>query len=546
MVVRGRWGDDGGGGGFGVMMMLVRWYEVKGVTTRGGKITSQVTYDREINETNRDRNEPPRFQPNEQDKPEEFVFNSLAQQIAIERKGSREFHYSLPGIGVAKPIRMSSELADRSIQYPRRIVKNVLIKVDKLVLLIDFVILDMSEDSRILIILGRPFLATTRTMIDVFNKKITLRVGDDEETQKLLEGYQLDSFLLKDLEKKINQIDLENFNSIVSEFVSDSDVELAIWRIDLFDTAYSVEQKAKKIDRIENEHFYSASANGIDGKKPELKDLASHLEHAYLHGFFQIPIAPKDQDKTTFTCPYGTLAYRRMPFRLCNTPATFQRCMTAIFHDMVDDFMEVFMDEFFVFECHFMVKEGIVLGHKLSGSGIEVDKAKIDIIAKLPYPTNVKGVRSFLSDFAIGAVLRQQIDGQDRQMLMVDDNGRNQFTLNAGQSPGNMIGQKYRNGKVVATRAEGNGNRINGIQIRFYNYQGEGHYASNCIVKPKKMDVAYLHIWMQIAQKEEARIQLTPEEFYFMADACSCEDIERVNANCTLEDNLYQASTSVT
>ncbi|GJR02924.1 hypothetical protein Tco_0525908 [Tanacetum coccineum] len=183
---------------------------------------------------------------------------------------------------------------------------------------------------------------------------------------------------------------------MVSEFFSDSDVELAIWRINLFDTAYSVEQKAKKIDRIENEHFYSASANGIDGKKPELKDLASHLEHAYLHGFFQIPIAPKDQDKTTFTCPYGTLAYRRMPFRLCNTPATFQRCMTAIFHDMVDDFMEVFMDEFFVFECHFMVKEGIVLGHKLSGSGIEVDKAKIDVIAKLPYPTNVKGVRSSL------------------------------------------------------------------------------------------------------------------------------------------------------
>ncbi|GJU88716.1 reverse transcriptase domain-containing protein [Tanacetum coccineum] len=140
--------------------------------------------------------------------------------------------------------------------------------------------------------------------------------------------------------------------------------------------------------------------------------------------FFQIPIAPEDQEKTTFTCPYGTFAYRRMPFGLCNAPATFQRCMTAIFHDMVEDFMEVFMDDFSVFgnsfdcclanldrmlarceetnlvlnweKCHFMVKEGIVLGHKISGAGIEVDRAKIDVIAKLPYPTNVKGVRSFL------------------------------------------------------------------------------------------------------------------------------------------------------
>ncbi|GJS49824.1 putative nucleotidyltransferase, ribonuclease H [Tanacetum coccineum] len=141
-------------------------------------------------------------------------------------------------------------------------------------------------------------------------------------------------------------------------------------------------------------------------------------------GFFQIPIALEDQEKTTSTCPYGTFAYRRMSFGLCNAPATFQRCMMPIFHGMVEDFMEVFMDDFSVFgnsfdccltnldrmlsryeetnlvlnweKCHFMVKEGIVLGHKISGAGIEVDRAKIDVIAKLPYPTNVKGVRSFL------------------------------------------------------------------------------------------------------------------------------------------------------
>ncbi|KAI5648611.1 hypothetical protein M9H77_34616 [Catharanthus roseus] len=64
---------------------------------------------------------------------------------------------------------------------------------------------------------------------------------------------------------------------------------------------------------------------------------------------YQIPVYPEDQEKTTFTCPFGTFAFRRMPFGLCNGPATFQRCMLAIFSDMVDKFLEVFMDDFSVF-----------------------------------------------------------------------------------------------------------------------------------------------------------------------------------------------------
>ncbi|GJZ33154.1 reverse transcriptase domain-containing protein, partial [Tanacetum coccineum] len=104
---------------------------------------------------------------------------------------------------------------------------------------------------------------------------------------------------------------------------------------------------------------------------------------------WRIPIDLKDQEKTTFTCPYGTFAYRRMPFGLCNAPGTFQRCMMAIFHDMIEKTMEVFMDDFSE-KSHFMVKEGIVLGHKISKSGIEVDRAKVEVIAKLPHPTTVK------------------------------------------------------------------------------------------------------------------------------------------------------------
>ncbi|GKB48195.1 reverse transcriptase domain-containing protein [Tanacetum coccineum] len=83
-----------------------------------------------------------------------------------------------------------------------------------------------------------------------------------------------------------------------------------------------------------------------------LERLAGNEFYCFLDGFsgyFQIPIDPQDQEKTTFTSPYVTFAYRRMPFGLCNAPGTFQRCMVAILHDMIEKTMEVFMDDFSVF-----------------------------------------------------------------------------------------------------------------------------------------------------------------------------------------------------
>jgi hypothetical protein len=158
-----------------------------------------------------------------------------------------------------------------------------------------------------------------------------------------------------------------------------------------------------------------------------LERVAGHEFYCFLDGYSgynQIEIALEDQEKTTFTCPFGTFAYRRMPFGLCNAPATFQRCMLSIFSDMVERFLEIFMDDFSVFgdsfddcltnlekvlsrceeknlvlnweKCHFMVTNGIVLGHIVSSKGIEVDKSKIELIANLPTPKSVKDVRSFL------------------------------------------------------------------------------------------------------------------------------------------------------
>ncbi|GKE28068.1 reverse transcriptase domain-containing protein, partial [Tanacetum coccineum] len=207
----------------------------------------------------------------------------------------------------------------------------------------------------------------------------------------------------------------------------------------------------------------------------ELKDLPSHLEYAFLEGddklpviiaknlkdedktalikmlerlagneyycfldgfsgYFQIPIDPLDQEKTTFTCPYGTFAYRRMPFGLCNAPGTFQRCMVAIFHDMIEKTMEVFMDDFSVFgdsfssclshldkmlqrcedtnlvlnweKCHFMVKEGIECIEafetlKMNNPGSNSSFPDWD----LPFE-----IMCDASDFAVGAVLGQRAE----------------------------------------------------------------------------------------------------------------------------------------
>jgi len=158
-----------------------------------------------------------------------------------------------------------------------------------------------------------------------------------------------------------------------------------------------------------------------------LEHLVSHEYYYFLDGYSgynQIPIAPEDQEKTTFICPFRIFTYRWMPFGLCNAPAIFQHYMLSLFFDMVEWFLEDFMDDCFIYEdsfyqclhhlklvlkvvlrkiwhltekkCHFMVIHEIVLGHQISRKGIEVDRSKINVIAKLPMPKCVKDIKSFL------------------------------------------------------------------------------------------------------------------------------------------------------
>lgn len=158
-----------------------------------------------------------------------------------------------------------------------------------------------------------------------------------------------------------------------------------------------------------------------------LDNLAGKQYFSFLDGFSgynQIKIVLEDQEKTTFTCPWGTYTYLVLPFGLCNAPATFQRTVINIFSDISLNAMDIDMDDFTTYgerfgkalsnfnkvlqrckdhqlslnneKCFMMMTKGIVLGHHISHLGINVNLAKIEVTKNLPVPTKLKDVRSFL------------------------------------------------------------------------------------------------------------------------------------------------------
>ncbi|XP_057491373.1 uncharacterized protein LOC130777106 [Actinidia eriantha] len=312
--------------------------------------------------------------------------------------------------------------------------------------------------------LGRPFLATSDAFIQCRNGVMRLKFGNMT--------CELNIFnIAKQIGDKGEIQEINNIESIVEECMQTSlySDPLELCLINPTTIEYSLNEEVRQIysllDTTEVFEFNSWAPkletlppnenrllpSSVQPPTLELKTLPFNLKYVFLgeketypvvisssltsrhefycfldgySGYNQIEIALEDQEKTTFTCPFGTFAYRRMPFGLCNAPGTFQRCMMGIFSDLVEKVVEVFMDDFSVFgdsfesclhnlelvlqrckekglvlnweKCQFMVSQGIVLGHIVSSKGIEVDKSKIEIIAKLPTPKSVKDIRSFL------------------------------------------------------------------------------------------------------------------------------------------------------
>nr|GEV52422.1 DNA-directed DNA polymerase [Tanacetum cinerariifolium] len=306
------------------------------------------------------------------------------------------------------PTRMTLELADRSITRPKRVVEDVFVKVGKFHFPTDFVVVDFEADPRVPLILDRSFLRTGRALIDVYGEEITVRVNDESITFNLNQTMRYSSTYDDTTVNRVDVIDIacEEFvrdvldfqynsksssptlvsNNLISE--SDSSKEpivksssptltpfgesdFFLEEIEDFLNDYSIptgiENSVYDPERdilfLENPwvspiHCVPKKGGTTVGANENNELIPTRLVtgnefYCFLDGFlgyFQIPIDPQDQEKTTFTCPY-----RRMPFGLCNAP-----------------------------------------GHKISKSGIEVDRAKVDVIAKLPHPTTVKGVMSFL------------------------------------------------------------------------------------------------------------------------------------------------------
>nr|GEW35621.1 DNA-directed DNA polymerase [Tanacetum cinerariifolium] len=424
------------------------------------------------------------------------------------------------------PIRMTLELADRSITRSKGVAEDVFIKVGKFHFPTDFVVVDFEADPRVPLILGRSFLRTGRALINVYEEEITLRVNDEFVTFNLNQTIRYSSTYDDNSVNRVNVIDIaceELFQDVLdfqynskssnpilvsnpsffeeteSEFCKkpivksssptltpfgESDFFLEEIRDFLNDESistriensfYDPEGDILYLEKLLNEDPFQFLLMDLkqaeESPKLELKELPSHFEYAFLEESDKLPgidlgfcthkilmeedyklavqtqrrVNPKIHDvmkkeviklldvgmiypisDSPWVSPIYCVPKKGGMIVVANENNELipTRCMIAIFHDMIEKIMEVFMDDFLVFgdsfssflsnldktlkrcedknlvlnweKCHFMCKEGVVLGHRISKSRTEVDRVKVDVIAKLPYPTTVKGVRSFL------------------------------------------------------------------------------------------------------------------------------------------------------
>nr|GEY44328.1 DNA-directed DNA polymerase [Tanacetum cinerariifolium] len=344
---------------------------------------------------------------------------------------------SLPELS---PTCMTLELMDRSISRLVGVTEDVFVKVGTFHFLAGFVVVDFDGDLQVPLILERSFLKTEKALIDVYEGELTLRVDKEAVTFNLDQTSRYSANYNDITANRINVIDMacEEYSQEVFGFfdvIASSNPTLIMTQsflpllqlslpsgIAIFFSKKSTLSSLLKMIQLHRKfitlimtrrgtffflkhflimiHHYLLPLKETTHKDhfpllfmdQMLKRLAGNEYYCFLDGFsgyFQIPIDPKDQEKTTFTCPYGTYSYRRMPFGLCNAPVTFQMCMMAIFHDMIEKRWKSSWTTSWSLGIH---SELISPIWKRCLS----DKAKVDVIAMLPHPTTVKGICSFL------------------------------------------------------------------------------------------------------------------------------------------------------
>uniref|UniRef100_A0A2N9EJX0 Reverse transcriptase domain-containing protein n=1 Tax=Fagus sylvatica TaxID=28930 RepID=A0A2N9EJX0_FAGSY len=463
------------------------------------------------------------------------------------------FVYLQLGLGELKPTMVVLQLADRSVKTPKGVVEDVLVQIDKFYYPVDFLILETESvvhaNSKIPIILGRPFLVTANALINCRNGlmklsfgHMTLEVNIFNIGKQIFEDEGCEVMELNFWKQRFEELPKSKNKALPSSVAIPklelkqlpSELKYAFLKSgDTFPIVISskltVEQEGRLVKLlkkhktaigwtiadikgisplvVENElgelvptKLVTGWRMCIDYRKLNaatrkdhfplpfidqvLERVAGHSFYCFLDGYsgyYQIEIDLEDQDKTTFTCPFGTYAFRRMPFGLCNAPATFQRCMMSIFSDMVGEFMEVFMDDLSVFgdsfdiclenlgkvlarceeknlvlnweKCHFMVTSGIVLGHIVSSKVIKdapfiwteaCQKAFAKLIDKLTSAPIMRSPDWSLpfelmcdaSDYAIGAEFSLTIkDKKGVENVVADHLSRLTFEDNSDHLP---------------------------------------------------------------------------------------------------------------
>ncbi|XP_076939471.1 uncharacterized protein LOC143608259 [Bidens hawaiensis] len=421
-----------------------------------------------------------------------YLFGSSTESYALANLGAsiNLMPYSLyKKLDLGEPVltRMSLSLADRSVKYPRGIVENVLVKVDIFVFPVDFVILDMEADDQVPLILGRPFLRTAKALIYVFDGKITLRVGEENVTFDVV----------KSMRNSSSQDDSVYFlDTFISQFERCLDY---IFGADLLNQEDEVDVPPEHdlIILVGSPPEYPevfTVADSTEGTKErpsieappslELKELPPHLEYAFLDGDSDLPVIISsqltDDEKSRLVdvlkAHKQAIAWKLMDIKgispnFCTHRILMEdeykpRCSVAIFQNMIESSMEVFMDDFSVYgdsfdqclsnlermmkrcietklmlnweKCHIMVTEGIVLGHKISLDGIEITRPMTRLLEKdVAFDFNADCLKAFeflkgqlvnapilvapdwslpfelmcdASDFLVGAVLGQRKD----------------------------------------------------------------------------------------------------------------------------------------
>nr|GEX45707.1 reverse transcriptase domain-containing protein [Tanacetum cinerariifolium] len=214
---------------------------------------------------------------------------------------------------------MILELADRSTTRPSVIAEDVFVKVGKFHFPTDFVVVDYVVDPRVSLILERPFLRTTRALIDVYGEELTLCVDDEAITFKV---GQTSKYSYNDVES-INRIDV--IDVACEKYVEEGDIRLLEELLNNDPSSSPLSPKELNVEEIKN-----VKSSIDEPPKLELKELPSHLEYAFLEGTDKLPVIiskelkdeeksallkilidPQEQEKTTFTYPYGTFAYRQ-------------------------------------------------------------------------------------------------------------------------------------------------------------------------------------------------------------------------------------------